>query len=144
MYVNSDYRRCSEQRRIDDIPAVCHESGSERHTYRVRQPFLVPQQRTPSVCIMGRAKTADSDDRPEIGRPGLHLVEQQRWGDLSLSICKEIQFLNVLCGGDLYQDIYTETTILHLQSLGRCHCITMSRVKREPSVKSSRGKGTMR
>ena len=40
-----------------------------------------------------------------------------------LGICKGIQFLNVLCGGDLYQDIYTqkETTILHLQSLERSY-----------------------
>ena len=40
-----------------------------------------------------------------------------------LGICKGIQFLNVPCGGDLYQDIYTqkETTILHLQSLERSY-----------------------
>ncbi|MDD7739899.1 MAG: gamma-glutamyl-gamma-aminobutyrate hydrolase family protein [Fusicatenibacter sp.] len=32
-------------------------------------------------------------------------------------ICKGIQFLNVLCGGTLYQDVYTqrENSILHLQ-----------------------------
>lgn len=38
-------------------------------------------------------------------------------------ICKGIQFLNVLCGGTLYQDLYTQKKdcILHMQSLERSY-----------------------
>ena len=40
-----------------------------------------------------------------------------------LGICKGIQFLNVLCGGTLYQDLYLqrEGSILHMQSLERSY-----------------------
>ena len=58
--------------------------------------------------------------RPEIDEAWFALGRAAKeMGMPMLGICKGIQFLNVLCGGDLYQDIYTqkETTILHLQSL---------------------------
>lgn len=62
--------------------------------------------------------------RPEIDEAWFALGRAAKeMGMPMLGICKGIQFLNVLCGGDLYQDIYTqkETTILHLQSLERSY-----------------------
>ena len=61
-----------------------------------------------------------------------------------LGICKGIQFLNVLCGGDLYQDIYTqkETTILHLQSLERSYLHHHVEIKEGTHLAEILGAGT--
>ena len=61
-----------------------------------------------------------------------------------LGICKGIQFLNVLCGGDLYQDIYTqkETTILHLQSLERSYLHHHVEIKEGTHLAEILGVGT--
>ena len=72
--------------------------------------------------------------RPEIDEAWFALGRAAKeMGMPMLGICKGIQFLNVLCGGDLYQDIYTqkETTILHLQSLERSYLHHHVEIKEE-------------
>ena len=83
--------------------------------------------------------------RPEIDEAWFALGRAAKeMGMPMLGICKGIQFLNVLCGGDLYQDIYTqkETTILHLQSLERSYLHHHVEIKEGTHLAEILGAGT--
>ena len=60
-----------------------------------------------------------------------------------LGICKGIQFLNVLCGGTLYQDLYLqrEGSILHMQSLERSYLFHHVDIRKDTYLAGILGEG---
>ena len=126
MYVNSDYiESVLNNGGIPmAIPAVAMKADPEG-ILAVCDGILVPGGEDLNPWYYGEEpKPQIQTIRPEIDEAWFALGRAAKeMGMPMLGICKGIQFLNVLCGGDLYQDIYTqkETTILHLQSLERSY-----------------------
>ena len=126
MYVNSDYIEAvlNNGGIPMAIPAVAMKANSE-DVLAVCDGILVPGGEDLNPWYYGEEpKPQIQTIRPEIDEAWFALGRAAKeMGMPMLGICKGIQFLNVLCGGDLYQDIYTqkETTILHLQSLERSY-----------------------
>ena len=126
MYVNSDYIEgvLNNGGIPRAIPAVAMKADPEG-ILAVCDGILVPGGEDLNPWYYGEEpKPQIQTIRPEIDEAWFALGRAAKeMGMPMLGICKGIQFLNVLCGGDLYQDIYTqkETTILHLQSLARSY-----------------------
>ena len=147
MYVNSDYiESVLNNGGIPmAIPAVAMKADPEG-ILAVCDGILVPGGEDLNPWYYGKSQNRRS--RPSARRStrhGLHLDGQQKeMGMPMLGICKGIQFLNVLCGGDLYQDIYTqkETTILHLQSLERSYLHHHVEIKEGTHLAEILGAGT--
>lgn len=126
MYVNSDYVEAvlTNGGIPVAIPAVAMKGEAER-ILDICDGILVPGGEDLNPWYYGEEpKPQIQTIRPEIDEAWFALGNcAKKRGIPMLGICKGIQFLNVLYGGDLYQDIYTqkETTILHLQSLERSY-----------------------
>ena len=125
MYVNSDY-----------IESVLNNGGIPMAIPAVAiNPWYYGEEPKPQIQTI----------RPEIDEAWFALGRAAKeMGMPMLGICKGIQFLNVLCGGDLYQDIYTqkETTILHLQSLERSYLHHHVEIKEGTHLAEILGAGT--
>ena len=129
MYVNSDY-----------IEGVLNNGGIPMAIPAVAMkedlnPWYYGEEPKPQIQTI----------RPEIDEAWFALGRAAKeMGMPMLGICKGIQFLNVLCGGDLYQDIYTqkETTILHLQSLERSYLHHHVEIKEGTHLAEILGAGT--
>ena len=147
MYVNSDYiESVLNNGGIPmAIPAVAMKADPEG-ILAVCDGILVPGGEDLNPWYYGEEpKPQIQTIRPEIDEAWFALGRAAKeMGMPMLGICKGIQFLNVLCGGDLYQDIYTqkETTILHLQSLERSYLHHHVEIKEGTHLAEILGAGT--
>ena len=109
MYVNSDYiESVLNNGGIPmAIPAVAMKADPEG-ILAVCDGILVPGGEDLNPWYYGEEpKPQIQTIRPEIDEAWFALGRAAKeMGMPMLGICKGIQFLNVLCGGDLYQDIY--------------------------------------
>lgn len=149
MYVNSDYiESVLNNGGIPmAIPAVAMKADPEG-ILAVCDGILVPGGEDLNPWYYGEEpKPQIQTIRPEIDAAWFALGRAAKeMGMPMLGICKGIQFLNVLCGGDLYR------ISIHRRKLQFCICspwsgricITMWKLKREPIWQKFSGREPMR